>query len=184
MGRYRLIWAAMTSEPPIRLTIKPEAIDAFCERLRRSSASARRAVAGLAALQTFLAETAEPADKATDDYRAIRDRLAAHLEAASQAVINEAAHSLSEGLLRRDPAAVAAVYRNLSRSGFHEALGQLTVSGRLPDGEGIGAWAATWCSEAERRAEAASGYPDAFDFSAAGIPLEQYSAMRDLRDGL
>ncbi|WP_303905395.1 hypothetical protein [Thiohalomonas denitrificans] len=169
----------MRADQPFRLTITPDGIDAFCERLRRSSATARRAVAGLAALQTFLAETAGSGDKASSTYPAIRDRIAGHLEAASQAVIDQAANSLVEAVQQRDPAAVAAVHRNLSRSGFHQALGRAETSGSFGAATPA-AWAIKWCSEAERRAEAASGYPDAFDFSTAGISLEQYTAMRDL----
>lgn len=172
----------MKPDHPFRLTITPDGIDAFCERLRRSSATARRAVAGLAALQTFLAETAEPADKASSAYPAIRERLAEHLEAASQAVVDEAAESLAEGVRRRDPAAIAAVHRNLSRSGFRQALARAAASGSSGSVSDPAAWATLWCREAEKRAEAASGYPDAFDFASAGIPLEQYAAMRDLRD--
>ena len=170
----------MKSDPPLELTVTPESIDSFCERLRRSSSTPRRAVAGLATLQTFLGETVEPGNKAADTYRTIRQRIEVHMEAASRELVEQAANSLAQGVQRRDPAAVAAVHRDLSRSGFRQALARMKSAEQAGPLAAYEAWAAEWCKEAERRAHAASGYPDAYDFSGAGIPFEQYAAMRDL----
>lgn len=168
----------------LQLEFTPQVLDEVCQTLSQKAASAGHLLAALHALETFLAAASDAGVKADAAYAEARRRLGVHLEAARGRVEEENATSLAEALLGHEPAAVARVHRRLSRSGFQEVAQQALHGLEPSQTQALAAWADGWWRDAKARGEAASGYPDALDLAGAGIVLEEYAAMGDLRIAL
>lgn len=167
----------MTDRDPLRLTLSPERIERYCRDTERYAPDTAHALSALVAVQTFLSTQAEPGQEA---HGTIRGILAEHIDRLQERLLDEGAAALLPALQRRDAAAVGRIHAPLSRSGFRTALERAWQ--RLDPGErtGVAEWAVAWCRDARARGEAASGFPDAPDLTAAGIDLQQYAALVDL----
>lgn len=168
----------MSDTITLRLTVTQ--LDSYCREVRRISRNPSQSLAALVSLQTFLSAMSGPDVQAEDGYAKARGVLEAHLTDTQAALLLESADALVPAIIARNPREIARVHAVLSRSGFRAALG--TALGRL-DNAALAItrrWAIEWCREARTRAEAASGYPEAFNFAKAGIAVDEYAAMADL----
>lgn len=168
----------MNGVAPVTLQISATGLDTLCRRLATHSPRPEQRLAALSALQTFIAAAADSGQQASAAYAALRTVLDGHAEAAREAVLADNARHLRTALERRDVAALARLYRALSRGGFWTVL-ECSIS-TLAEATALHAWCEDWVNAARARGEAASGFPDAMDFAGAGIDVVEYSAMSDL----
>lgn len=157
-----------------RLALAPAAVEALCAGLWQQFRGPGQILSALVALQSLLA-LAPPGDRESASYRDIQAAIARHAETARVQLLAECESRLLLALERRDTTEITRVHGALSRNGFWQAA----AAARNRENSDL-AWLAQWCKSARAKAEAASGYPDALDFRAAGIAAEEYAAMQEL----
>ena len=157
-----------------RLALTPQAVEALCASLWQQFRGPGQILSALVAIQSLLA-LAPPGDRETEPYRNIQALIARHAETARAQLLAECESRLLLALERRDTAEITRVHGSLSRNGFWQAA----AAARGRENSDL-AWLAQWCNSARAKAEAASGYPDALDFRAAGLVAEEYAAMQEL----
>lgn len=164
----------------ITLQLTASGVDGYCRELARRAPTLEKRVAALDALITFISTQTNAGEQAKAEFRAIKQILLDHFEQARTQLLVERAEQLQQAIHSRQLPRIAALYTSLSRDAFWTLLGQLEQ--RL-DARELGAlrsWAATWMSDAQQRAQQASPYPDAIDFTAADIEPTEYLVMSDL----
>lgn len=174
----------MSAEPYISLRLGHAQLDALCRRLLSHSTRAEQALAGLVALQSLLALSAEPATQASNDYHTLKGLLDDYTEQARQRLLEESASRLATALAAQDCAAIAALYGPLSRSGFAAILEQALERLNAAQLQALAQWVRHWLGDARTRGEAASGCPDAIDFAGANIDVLEFNAMSDMLLGI
>ncbi|MEN6587126.1 MAG: hypothetical protein ABFE02_13895 [Sulfuricella sp.] len=168
-----------SSPQSFSLELTPPEVEARCAALWQQFRSPGRVVTALVAMQSLFA-LAPAGTQETAPYREIHAIMARHAEHARNQLIAESVQRLQAALQHRETREIGRIHADLSRNGFWQAA---SAAGHGSDGaELVGdiAWLAQWCQGARARAEAASGYPDALDFRAAGIDAEEYTAMDEL----
>lgn len=169
----------MHDTQPLPLQLTPALLAEFCQQIRRRCDDPAQALQQLTAVQTLLGTCV--ADHNHPAYGMARAILDTHLEALRAAVLDRHAAALASAVRGRDAAAVAQSFTALSRSGFAAAA---AGAWSLLDADlrpACGQWLGAWCADAAARAAAAGRYPDAPDYRAAGIALENVLAMQELR---
>lgn len=168
----------------ITLRLTAAQLDSYCRELRRVSRNPGQALAALVSLQTFLSAMTGPDVQAEEAYARARTVLDEHLSDTQAALLRESARALTPAIIARKRHEIVRLHGALSRSGFRTAVD--TALSELSEGQLVAArqWVDEWCRQARSRAEAASGFPEAFDFAKAGIALEEYAAMADLEQQL
>ncbi len=166
--------------PTVPIAISAERLARYCEETRRRARGPARTLAELTAVETFLSAMAGPEEKAGEAYREATALLRRHMEACRDELLDDNAAALVGAMEKQAPESVTAVHTTLSRNGFQQAMARAAdrLSPEQLDRSWV--WARSWCAEAERCAAEASGYPDAYDFLAAGIRIETHAAMKDL----
>lgn len=165
----------------LTLRMNTEQLEAFCRHLATHAPGSEQHLAALTALQSFIAAGAGPDEQARPAYQTARQTLERHIEQARARLLQAGARQLLLALQQRDAAAIAALYRPLSRSGFWEVM---TQAAAMLDDDSLAAvaqWARHWLADARQRGEQASGFPDAIDFHKAGIDVAQYTALDDVQ---
>ncbi|WP_275096797.1 hypothetical protein [Sedimenticola hydrogenitrophicus] len=170
----------MSADEPITLQVSAHQIERFCAELRRGSANTNRKHSALIALEGFIIRHAAT-DKYTSAFNNIVNIIQGHAEQTRQALLNEYAENLEPALKNRDRNALAAIHQSVSRNGFDQLLEQVLVRLSPELLHSLKLWAEKWVNEAESKARRASGYPDALNFKQAGIPLDQYRALSELK---
>ena len=169
----------MHDTQPLPLQLTPALLAEFCRQIRLRCDDPAQALQQLTAVQALLGACVT--DRAHPAYGKARATLDTHLETLRAAVLDRHAAALANAMRERDAAAVAHSFVALSRSGFAAAA---TRAWALLDAAlrpACGEWLGIWCADAEARAAAASRFPDAPDYRAAGIALESVLAMQELR---
>mgnify|MGYP003477279853 FL=1 len=171
----------MGTTEAVTLTVTAPAIDAYCRQLGDRARGAGQLLAELMALQAFVSAHVDAVHRASPPYNAIQLIITRHAEVARERLLHASAAELAAALATQATADISRLHGRLSRHGFEEAaqraLPQLEV-GILRQ---AAVWAGDWCRDAERRAQDASGYPDALNFAGAGIQPGDYAAMQDLQ---
>jgi hypothetical protein len=168
------------AEDKLVLSLTAGTVDAYCDDLVRQSPNGGHALAGLVALQSFVAAISHPDSRFTTAYKAIQTVIEARAARVREALLEEGAADLARALRQADGREVVRIHGSLSRNGFWQAAQRAT--GLLAPDELVAAaaWAQAWCRDAKTRAEAASGYPDALDLRGAGISPGEYAAMTEI----
>ena len=161
----------------LTLKLTPQGMERYCRQTRRSARDTATALAALVAVQTFLAAQVDAEDGL---YRNIRDVLSEHVDALQARLLEESGAAIAAALRGADSGALARAAGPLSRSGFATALEHAWRALGPAERATAAAWVRRWCADARRRGDAASGYPDAPDFQAAGIDLREYAALADI----
>lgn len=170
----------MAEHNEIALVLTPDTVEIQCLEAIKQSRNTSHVLAALIALQSFISATARPADRYTPAYEASKAIIEKHAIAIRAKILAENAKNLAESIMQRNRQEIARIHTSLSRNGFWQAA-QQAISQFGPDDLASSApWAKDWCSTAKTRAQAASGYPDALDFSKAGIAATEYAAMTEL----
>lgn len=171
----------MTTER-IKLSFTEKELVDFCRLQIDRSANPGHALAALTSLQAFIALNTTPDVQASDAYKQLRETLAQFLTTARNDLLEENSRRLLNALQLRNIASITTLHGELSRSGFQQtaerALGKLEHVERMT----LLNWSGGWCRDATERANAASPYPDAPDFKAAGIDYKEYVAMMDINN--
>ena len=168
----------------IQLHLNPTQAIALFDRVVQGAHSPSQAMAGLNALALLLGAHTDERDRQGESYGMIRTLLSERIEQARERLLGEQAALLGQALEQFDTERVARVHAILSREAFFLAVarhGQGLPEERLAS---LRSRVRTWCKDAERRARAASPYPDAMDWRAAGIEAREFIAMQDLLSSL
>lgn len=170
----------MPSDQQMTLQITPRQIDRFCAELCRGSANTGRKHSALIALEGFIVR-----HTATDKYGEVFDQIIhtiqQYAEQTRAELLNEFADSLEPALHKRNLGELARIHQAVSRNGFDQLL-ERVLAGLAPDqADALTHWAEHWVLDAESRARQASGYPDALNLKGAGVALDEYRAMTELR---
>ncbi|WJW76636.1 hypothetical protein QVG61_05985 [Thiohalobacter sp. IOR34] len=168
----------MSESPTLTLAIPLDRLDRFCRRLLERSRDIAHTQDALASLQALVVNFAAATDEPV--YRQAEALLAAHTETARQRLLELRARQLLQVILDQDLQALTALHLPLSRSGFQTVAEQALAELDAGQYRLTLDWASAWLTDARRRAEAASGFPDALDFKSAGVRIETFQAMADL----
>lgn len=169
---------SLPNEILVRLT--PEKIEAHCRALETQSPTAGHALAALTGLQTCLVSMVPSGDHALPAYRGMMALIEQFAAAARARLLEESAVALAEALRNRSRQEITHIHAALSRNGFMLAA-QQAIQKMLPEElVEVTSWAKIWCQDATAKAQAASGYPDALNFQAAGIQPKEYAAMQEI----
>ncbi len=170
----------MAEHNEISLVLTPDMVETQCLEAIKQSRNTSHALAALITLQSFISATVRPADRHTPAYEASKSTIEKHAIAIREKILAENAKTLAESIMQRNRQEIARIHTALSRNGFWQAA-QQAISQLGPDDlAASAAWAKDWCSAARTQAQAASGYPDALDFSKAGIAATEYAAMTEI----
>lgn len=169
----------MEAPDSFSLSLTPAEMEAQCAALTQQFRSPAQVLSALVALQSLFA-SAPPGQRENAPYREIQAVISRHAEIVRAQLLAECRARLLAALQRRDTLEVTRVHGALSRNGFWQAGAEAASARGNTDLQGDLAWLKEWCASARARAEAASPYPDALDFRAAGIAVEEYTAMDEL----
>lgn len=170
----------MAAQNEILLLLSPETAEAQCLETIKQARNASHALAALIALQSFISATARPTDRYTPVYEAVKAAIEKHAIATRAKILAENADNLAVAIRQRSRPAIAGIHAALSRNGFWLAAQQAIGQFRPDELAASAKWAKDWCSVAKKQAQAASGYPDALDFSKTGITATEYAAMTEI----
>ena len=170
----------MSTDKQMTLQISAQQIDQFCTELCRGSSNASRKHSALIALEGFIIR-----HSSTDKYTGIFNRIIGiiqdYAEQTRTELLNEYADRLRPALKNRDRTELARVHQSVSRNGFDHLLDQV-LENLAPDlRSALKLWTEEWVTDADSKARQASGYPDALNFKEAGIRLDEYRAMTELK---
>lgn len=170
----------MTKQNEIALLLTPDAAETQCLETIKQARNASHALAALIALQAFISATVHSSDRFTPAYEAVKAEVEKHAAEIRVRILAEHAEALAEAIRQRNRPEIARIHAALSRNGFWQAAQQAIGQFGPDDLAASATWAKDWCSEAKTQAQAASGYPEALDFSKAGIAATEYAAMTEI----
>jgi len=164
----------------IALLLTPDTAEIQCLEAIKQARNTSHALAALITLQSFISSTVRPADRYTPAYEAVKAIIEKHVVTTREKILAKNANDLAKAIGLSNQVEIAHIHTALSRNGFWQAA-QQAISQFGPDDLATSAtWAKDWCREAKMQAQTASGYPDALDFSKAGIAASEYAAMTEL----
>jgi len=154
-------------------------MEALCKELDRQSSNVGHTLAALTGLQTCLVTMVPSGDHALPVYREMMALIEQHAAAARARLLEESAVGLVSALRDRNRPEITRIHAALSRNGFMQVAQQALDKMLAEEIIAMAAWAKNWCQDAASKAQAASGYPDALNFQAAGIQPKEYAAMKE-----
>lgn len=162
------------------MRLSPQQLEDFCRQLRQRARDPATALQQLTGLQSFMSIAV--GDTSQPGYRQARDHLAAQLDAVREQVLAQHAAALQAAIETLDSASIVRSFRALSRSGFEAAAVRAwqAVDPALRDVRAN--WLLASTRDMRQRALAASRYPDAPDFRAAGVDVDRYLALMALQE--
>jgi hypothetical protein len=171
-------------DSPITLQLTPDTMQAHCLFAIQQARNTSHSLASLIALQSFIAAMAQASDLNTPAFGVIKGIINGHISNLRTALQDEQVRALDAALRATDCAAITKIHLDLSRNAFWQSA--QTAMQELDEKEitRISDWVQTWHTNAQARALAASGYPDALNFKKAGISVQEYTAMTDLNNCL
>ena len=170
----------MAEHNEIALLLTPDTAEIQCLEAIKQARNTSHALAALITLQSFISATVRAADRYTPGYEAVSTVIEKYVISTRAKILAENANHLVKAIWLRNRSEIAHIHAALSRNGFWQAA-QQAISQFGPDDLAASAeWAKEWCNEAKTQAQAASGYPDALNFSKAGIAASEYAAMTEL----
>ncbi len=170
----------MSESSEIALSLSVAGMEKYCQDMLRQASNTRHALTQLTALQSLIAAHTQPGATLSPAYKEIMALVERHGAEAHRRLLEESSAALVPALSRRQLCGVVLVHVSLSRNGFHQAAIEAIARLSVHERDAAQGWAALWCADAARRAEAAGGYPGALNLDAAGIPAADYAAMRDI----
>ena len=163
----------------VELRVDEAGLEAFCRTLVNRSRDLAKTQDSLATLEAFIAVFGK-AHHGSGDYRSIETVIRLFAEQSRQQLLEQRAEELCKALKHCDRSRVTAVHAPLSRNGFQQILQSVIPRLTSRELDSIRNWAFDWSRKAKQKAESASGYPDALNFSGAGIDVMEYQAMLDV----
>ena len=163
----------------LNLSVDPENLERFCHKLIKRSRNIATTHDALVTLESFIVLFGKGAH-GTKEYQAIEDLVKSFTEQTREQLLRLRAEALLVAIKNSNVAEVTAIHLPLSRDGFYSILQTVVAQLSASELSTISEWAINWSAQAKRKAEQASGFPDAMDFRKAGIVLEEYQAMLDV----
>ena len=170
----------MPEQSKITLSLSADDVRRFCREITHGTSNINRKHAALIALEGFIGKHAG-ADSHSPLHNEILGVVRSFSEETRSKLLDEQANELALGLQKMEVETISRVFRSISRNGFHEVAKQILANLSPGEVERAARWVTAWCEQAEASAKEASGYPDAMNFAAAGIPLADYQALTDIR---
>ncbi|OIP18968.1 MAG: hypothetical protein AUK53_00675 [Betaproteobacteria bacterium CG2_30_59_46] len=170
----------MAEHNEIFLLLTPDVAEIQCQETIKQARNASHALAALIALQSFILATARPSNRFTPAYEAVKAVVEKHAAEIRMRILAENAEALAEAIRERNRPEITHIHSALSRNGFWQAAQQAIGQFGPDDLAASAAWVKDWCSVARTQAQTASGYPDALNFSKAGIAATEYAAMTEI----
>lgn len=171
----------MTEPNAIVLSLTLENIEVQCQDVIKQTRTASHALAALITLQTFIATTVQQADRYSPAYEAAKTIIENHAISIRSKILAESADDLAKAIQQHDLQKITSIHAALSRNGFWQVSLQAIKQFKQDDLVASATWTRNWCDVAMTQAQAASGYPDALDFSKAGIAPTEYAAMTEIQ---
>ncbi|AKH20253.1 hypothetical protein [Sedimenticola thiotaurini] len=170
----------MATDKQMTLQISTRQIDQYCAEICAGSANTSRKHSALIALEGFIVRHTTT-DKYSELFNQVVDTIQRYAEQTRAELLSEYADKLLIALADRDRTGLAMIHQSVSRNGFDQLLDQALP--KLPRNQqpGLKQWSDRWLLDAESKARLASGYPDAFNFKDAGVPIDEYRAMTELK---
>ncbi len=169
----------MKESTSLKLTIDSAGLAVFCDKLIKRSRDIVRTHDALVTLETFIIQFARPM-QGTHEYSAIEELIKRYTEQTRSILMEQNTKQLLEALRQQLIPAISQLHTPMSRNGFYlilqAAVAQLAEDRRRQ----LAQWAVNWVEQARHQAEQASGYPEAYDFTKAGIRIEEFQAMNDV----
>lgn len=167
------------TETRLYLDIEAQQLKTFCNQLLTRSRDVVKTHEALITLETFI-KIFGAGQQGSDGYIAIETLIGQFTEQTRQQLLQQKSVELLAAIRSQNAPAVAAIHTPLSRNGFYLIL-QAVAAGLTPgEIQFLQDWAKNWTADAKQKADQASRFPDAPDFGAAGIALEEYLAMVDV----
>lgn len=163
----------------LHLDIAYQSLEKFCNQLLARSRDVVKTHESLITLETFI-KLFGASQQGSENYKAVESLISQYTEQTRQQLLQQKTAELLQAMKHRDVAAVTAIHTPLSRNGFYLIAQAVVVSLSRDEIYILGDWAQTWTAAAKQKADQLSQYPDAPDFKAAGIVLEEYLAMADM----
>jgi hypothetical protein len=160
------------------LMLTPSRLSDFYRQLRQRARAPAQALQQLTTAQALIGLGDDNCNQPA--YRQARQDLEEQLDQVREELLAWHAQMLIAALQDQDSAAIARCFRALSRSGFSAGVNRSWQHLAPAARERCILWLDDWRRDAQQRATAASRYPDAPDFRAAGLDLETYLAFTDL----
>lgn len=161
------------------LKIEMSQLDKFCHQLLARSRDIVKTHESLITLETFI-KVFSSAQQGSEGYIAIEALLNRYTEQTRQQLLQQKTLELAQALHSNNIQAVADIHTPLSRNGFYQILQDVAAALSTDEIRRIYDWVGAWTVTAKQSADQQSKYPDAPDFHAAGIALEEYLAMVDV----
>ena len=167
------------SDKKFTLTFTENDLIDFCRLQIDKSANPGHALAALTSLQAFIGKHVPPDIEASESYKQAREKLEQFLSETRDKLLMVNGERFLNALQHRNISEITSLHSELSRSGFQEIADKAFMRLSQSEKSELHDWAEQWYCNAGERAQAASNYPDAPDFKAAGIDYHQYVAMMD-----
>jgi hypothetical protein len=166
-------------ETRLHLDIEAQQLEKFCNQLLTRSRDIVKTHESLITLETFI-KVFGAGQQGSDGYIAIETLIGRITELTRQQLLQQKTVELLVAIRSKNVPAVTALHTPLSRNGFYLIL-QAVAAGLLPgEIQVLQDWAKNWTADAKQKADQASKFPDAPDFRAAGVALEEYLGMMDV----
>lgn len=163
----------------LRLDVEYQQLEKFCNQLLNRSRDVVKTHESLITLETFI-KVFGAGQQGSESYHAMESLINRYTEQTRQQLLQQRTAELIQAMKGRDVVAMAAIHTPLSRNGFY-LIAQAAVACMSRDEiQALQVWASAWVAAAKQKADECSQYPDAPDFRAANIALEEYLAMVDL----
>lgn len=171
---------AAATDKPMSLQISTRQIERYCAEICQGSANTGRKHAALIALEGFIVRHTAT-DKYSDQFNQIVATIQRYAEQTRIELLSEYADKLLITLTNRDRTGLATIHQAVSRNGFDQLLDQALAKLSPSQWPAIKQWNDEWLQNAEAKARLASGYPDALNLKDAGIQMDEYRAMTELK---
>ncbi|MFA7387826.1 MAG: hypothetical protein WCZ87_09215 [Thiohalobacteraceae bacterium] len=172
----------MPSAGLFSMRLSPQQLEDFCRQLRQRARDPATALQQLSSLQAFM--TVAVGDTSQPGYRHARDCLDRQLDAVREQLLAQHAAALQKAIEARDGASIVRSFLALSRSGFDAAAARAWPAVQPALRDACAAWLLETTRDMQQRARAASRYPDAPDFRAAGIDVDTFLALMALQESV
>ena len=161
------------------LVIDSDKLNTFCEQLLKRSRNKEKTHDSLVTLETFITRFCA-ASHGSDEFQQIISIVHRHSNNTRQLLLSQKAEQLVAALRNLDISAITVIYLPLSRNGFYEILQDIASRFSELELSIIAEWSQQWLNYSKHKAQQASDFPDAPDFTKAGISLQEYQAMSDV----
>lgn len=164
----------------LQLTIDSSSLETFCKQLVQRTDDISRAHHALVTLESFIGlycNDCHNIEHTDSPLTLIRQ----YTEATREQLMQQRYNRLVNALNKQDIDQVRQVYTQISRNGFSQLLSRIQNNVNQEQLNHARQWVSQWLTDARKRAQENSSYPDAFNFLQAGVDIKTYKALDDIQ---